>query len=142
MTFQCLECGRIFDDSEFAEWVEPHGERMSGCPGCKSPDYEAVIECELCGESHIASEMIGEVCKDCFDSYRYDHETCFKIGKHGKTTISINSFIAEMFDENEIAEIVFKHLKETNVGKKIDCELFLYGDKNFFAEYLVEEVNK
>lgn len=144
MMYKCLDCGRIFEDSEFAEWIEPHGEIMIGCPCCKSEDCEEAVECLICGEIHPCSELVEDVCEKCISDYRYDHEMCFKVGAHEKESVSLNSFITQMFDADEIEDVMFKHLKEMGFifGRKIDCSKFILSDKHFFAENLVEEVNK
>ena len=140
MMFKCCECGRLFDESEKAEWREPHGETMDGCPNCRG-DYEEAFKCELCGEIYSASELTEGVCDSCIDEYKNDHEMCFKVGERGKDAVMLNSFIAEMFDADLIADVMFKYLKTANLGRLVDCSKFILSDKSFFAEKLVEEVN-
>lgn len=141
MMYKCLDCGRIFEDSEFAEWTEPHGEKMIGCPNCRG-DYEEACKCELCGEIYFASELTEGVCDSCIDEYKYDHEMCFRVGSHGKHAVLLNSFIAEMCDDVLIEQVMLEYLKIHNLGKRIDCSKFILSDKNFFAENLIEEVNQ
>jgi DNA-directed RNA polymerase subunit RPC12/RpoP len=141
--YKCVDCGRVFEESEFLAWVEPHGETMIGCPNCRG-DFDEAFKCELCGEVYSASELIEGVCDSCINEYKHDHEMCFKVGECGKDAVLINSFIAQMFDADEIAEVMFKYLKETRLilGGKIDCSKFILSDKHFFAENLVEEVKR
>lgn len=139
--FKCCECGRLFEESEKAEWYEPHGEKMDGCPNCRG-DYEEAFKCELCGEIYSASELTEGVCDSCIDEYKNDHEMCFKVGERGKDAVMLNSFIAEMFDADLIADVMFKYLKTANLGRLVDCSKFILSDKSFFAEKLVEEVNE
>jgi hypothetical protein len=141
MMFKCCECGRVFDETERAEWYEPHGEKMDGCPNCKG-DYEEAFKCELCGEIYSASELTEGVCDACIDEYKDDHEMCFRVGSHGKDAVLLNSFIAEMCDDVLIEKVMLEYLKIHNLGKSIDCYKFILSDKNFFAENLIEEVNK
>jgi hypothetical protein len=141
MMFKCCECGRVFDETERAEWYEPHGEKMDGCPNCKG-DYEEAFKCELCGEIHFASERTEGVCDACIDEYKDDHEMCFRVGSHGKDAVLLNSFIAEMFDAELIEQVMFDFWKTSILGTTRDCSKFILSDKNFFAENLIEEVNK
>lgn len=139
MMYKCVDCGRVFEEAEFLAWVEPHGETMIGCPNCRG-DFEEAFKCELCGEVYSASELTEGVCDSCIDEYKHDHEMCFKVGERGKDAVLLNSFIATMFDADLIADVMFKHLKETMLGRKIDCSKFILTDKSFFSENLVEEV--
>jgi hypothetical protein len=89
---------------------------------------------------YSASELTEGVCDSCIDEYKHDREMCFKVGERGKDAVLLNSFIATMFDADVIADVMFKHLKETRLGRKIDCSKFILTDKSFFSENLVEEV--
>ena len=59
--YKCKSCGHLFEEGEQASWVEPHGERLSGCPLCYGA-YEIAIPCKLCGGYDNTEE---DYCKDC-----------------------------------------------------------------------------
>ena len=58
---KCNECGHLFEEGEQASWVEPHGERLSGCPLCYGV-YEIARPCKLCGDYGNTEE---DYCEDC-----------------------------------------------------------------------------
>lgn len=60
--YKCEECGHVFEEGEQSTWIEPHGERLSGCPICNGA-YEEVHFCSICGE--IKCSMSEDVCEDC-----------------------------------------------------------------------------
>lgn len=144
MAYRCLECGHIFEEGEQAVWEETHGldtppyEKFSGCPICKGA-YEETIPCKICGSEHLEEELHGCVCKECVEPYRKDWKACFKIGKKEKTSIGINSFLADMFIVEEIEDILYEFLEKT---KEVDCSPFIDNDKEWIGERLLEEVNK
>ena len=63
-TYKCLECGHIFEDGEEWRWVEPHGERMTGCPICGCA-YDEAYQCDECGSYHLSDELYSGLCADC-----------------------------------------------------------------------------
>ena len=144
MAFKCLECGHIFDECEVYWWEETHGldtppyEKFSGCPICKSV-YEETTPCKICGSEHLENELYGCVCAECVEPYRKNWKACFKIGEKEKTSIDINSFLADMFSENEIEAILYEFLEKT---KEVDCSPFVDNNKEWFGERLLEEVSK
>ena len=69
----CLECGKVFEDSEISHWKEDRGEycgerayeNVSGCPYCKG-DFREAIKCESCGEYFTLDELDeNHLCEDC-----------------------------------------------------------------------------
>ena len=76
--YRCCECGNLFEEGEQAVWEETHGldsppyERWSGCPVCKG-DYEAVFQCEECGDWHTDDELYDGWCEKCLrETINYD----------------------------------------------------------------------
>lgn len=66
----CEECGEVFEVP--INWVEPHGEELSGCPYCKGA-YVEVIECSLCGDYHRDEDLYDGICIECIkNSIDYD----------------------------------------------------------------------
>ncbi len=67
MMFKCLECDHLFEEGEQREWVEPHGECLSGCPICGGA-FTEIKPCPLCmGYKKITKY---EVCEDCLDELK------------------------------------------------------------------------
>lgn len=149
MSFKCLDCGHIFEEGEAAVWGESRGEywgvscseEVSGCPLCHG-DYEETIPCDICGSEHLEDELNGGVCEDCIYEHRYDIETCFNIGANDPADIKINCFLSTMFSNKDIECILMKILRDSAKTNKVDCRKFIRGNIVWFAENLVEEVNK
>lgn len=146
--YKCLECGHIFEDGEEARWSEsrvepfsyPGNEEMSGCPLCHG-DYEECKPCTICGRYHIKDETNNGVCDVCIDQCRYDPETCYKVGKKDTEKVNINCFLATIFNENEINEILYREMQLINKYALINCNDFIDADSDWFADML-EEVKK
>lgn len=145
MAFKCLECGHIFEEGAQEVWYEHHpygmrtaSEEFSGCPICKGA-YEETTPCKICGSEHLEEELHGCVCEECVEPYRKDWKACFKIGAKEKTSININSFLADMFGVKEIEAILYEFLEKT---KEVDCSPFIDNDKEWIGERILEEVRK
>lgn len=140
MTFKCNECGHLFESGEEKKWVESYGEHMSGCPMCGG-GYEETVQCSICGSEHLAEELDGGVCEACIDEYRYDVGVCRKIGEKSKENVEINSFFASMYYAEEIEELIWRDMMNTQKIKSVDCTPFIEADSTWFAENLAKEVN-
>ena len=150
---KCVECGHVFSEYELNTWEESRGEhfgipcceKMSGCPICEG-DYDDAVECDVCGENHLASELTGGVCEDCIKKYQHDVDMHFKIGANDTDSIDLNCFLASVFTKEDIELILLNALKlRKEYAKKqveSDCERFIEYDREWFAERLAEEVKK
>lgn len=143
MSYKCVECGNIFEYGEQESWIEPHGEKMCGCPLCHG-GYEETMPCAICGSEHLEEELNGGVCDDCIEKYQHDIDMCLKIGANDTEKLELNCFLASMFDKQEIEEILFRELKNEEKYVKelvnLDCEKFVNSNRDWFAERLAEEV--
>ena len=139
MTFKCHECGNIFESGEESRWIESHGEEMSGCPICGG-SYDETKQCEICGAEHLDDELDGGVCEECIEDYRYDIDMCRKLGDKSKEDISINGFFSSMYSAEEIEELIWRDMLNTQKIKAVDCTPFIESDSGWFAENLVKEV--
>ena len=140
MTFKCYECGHIFESGDEQTWIESYGEQMSGCPVCAG-GYEETVQCSICGSEHLADELDGGVCETCVDGYRYDISMWRIIGEKSKADVSINGFFASMYSSEEIEELIWRDMLNTQKFKSVDCTPFIEADRIWFAENLAEEVN-
>ena len=140
MALKCYDCGHIFDECECNNWVEPHGEALSGCPLC-SGGYGETKPCKTCGGDFLEEELNGNgICDECIDEYSKDFDTCYKISKLAdKEEIKINALFASLFSEDEIETILYHYLKTM---KEVNCLDFIEQDKDWFADKLVEEASK
>lgn len=140
MAYKCIECGHIFESGEESRWTESYGEEMSGCPVCAG-GYEETVQCSICGSEHLADELDGGVCEACVDEYRHDIGMCRKIGEKSKENVEINGFFASMYSAEEIEELIWRDMLNTQKIKAVDCTPFIEADSIWFAENLAEEVN-
>lgn len=148
MTYKCLECGHIFEEGEEGHYFEngecwgvPYSQKIYCCPLCKG-DYDVTTPCSICGSEHLEEDLNGGLCDECIDKYKNDIEMCFKIGKNDDDKVELNCFLASVFEKDEIEEILFGELKKLNKYVTVDCEKFINSDRSWFAERLVEELEK
>ena len=84
--YKCLDCGAIFTEPEnYSEDRTPGGvfeggsfiEHYTGCPMC-SRAYEAVQECDMCGEWTFENCLnyceYGSICDECYQSIYEDED--------------------------------------------------------------------
>lgn len=150
---KCVECGHVFSEYELNTWEESRGEhfgipcyeKMSGCPICEG-DYEETVECDICGENHLSSELTSGICEDCIKTYQHDVDMHFKIGANDTDSIELNCFLASVFTKEDIELILLNALKSRKEYSKkqveSDCERFIEYNREWFAEMLAEEVKK
>lgn len=89
--YRCNECGHLFEEGEQKSWVEPHGEKMQGCPLCCGTYIES-NNCRICGEPSGEEHY----CKQC------EEETegkLYKLIKENFTKFEI-PLINDMYDLN------------------------------------------
>lgn len=105
-------------------------------------------KCDICGAVWEEDTLVYGVCEDCIDDYRYDFDVCYEIGKKThKETARINAFLFEIFDEDEIEEILMDRLRECRDDKSVDksaydCSKFIDNDISWFAEKLKQVLDK
>ena len=142
--YQCHECDRQFEEPDII--TETHGmtdgscEKHGVCPYCKGY-FEEMHKCEICGEYFTEDELSGGVCDECIYEHSTDIELCHKLGEEAEENIKINGFIASVFTEEQINEILWNRIKEINRMVNISCYDFIDSDKSWFAEKLIEEKN-
>ena len=153
--FKCLNCGCCFDDEEkcrFTEYVgECHGEKLfrnfDGCPVCGG-EFDLARECEFCGCIEFEENLEDDVCKNCIEdllfSCKYNVKKCYNIAEESgeKETVKLNSFVAFMFTESEINEILLKELCGVSAEKSISCQKFIDSDGDWFIGQAIEHEKK
>ena len=143
----CLDCGTVFDADEVERvqdyrgecWGSPAYEEELICPHCKSSVIEDAEECEICGSWCSAEELYdnGGICTACLETYSTDKE-CFEACERNKDTesVELNSYLAYMFSESEIEDILLDELAKsansTNIAKL--REEFVKGNSFIFRK--------
>jgi hypothetical protein len=147
MAYKCISCGHIFEDGEQGSYQEYMGEHFGFpaydtfycCPICKG-DYEKTVPCEICGSEHLEDELSGGVCDDCIESAK-NLKDCVSVGKYKKETIRLNGFFGEVFNQNEIEQILSEYISQMKCDdSKRLFEKYIDSDKEWFGEMLVKEV--
>lgn len=141
--YQCHECDRQFDKPDVIK--ETHGfkdgsyEEFGVCPYCKG-FYEEVFQCKICGEYFTEDELTSGVCDDCIYQHDTDIELLYRLGNEedAKETVKLNGFIASVFTEEMIAEILMQELRRLPKNHSVNCIEFIGSDKLWFAEKLLE----
>lgn len=144
--FQCHECDRRFEKPDII--IETHGldsppyEKIGVCPYCKGY-FEQVYQCKICGEWFTDDELTMGVCDECVYQHDTDYELCYKLGneEEAKEKITINGFVASVFTEEQISEILIRELRNIKDITNISCIEFIGSDKSWFAEQLIKEKN-
>lgn len=138
--YRCDECGFDFEDPSFLR--EYHGtddyEEIGVCPYCKGGCFEPLYECKVCGCLCTEDELNAGICDFCLYEYDNDIETCYAISKGFDETVGINSFLASIFNEDEINEILMSYARLTKKIEPISCREFIENDKEWFAERIKE----
>lgn len=154
--YKCNNCGRTFYEGEEArtrsylahKGSEPIYTEEDCCPYCGG-DYEELTKCEMCGEYHSEDELECGICDECIEEKRYDIDFCYEISKNEQPeSVRINCFLAAMFADYEINEILWDILKERQRTYKLmqsdimkdllDCTDFINSDRAWFAEKILE----
>jgi hypothetical protein len=113
-------------------------EKHGVCPYCKGY-FEEMTQCRICGQYFTDSELSGGVCDECIYEHSTDIELCHKLGEEAEESIKLNGFIASVFSEEQINEILWNRIKEINRIVNISCYDFIDSDKSWFAEQLIKE---
>lgn len=143
--FICKDCGSVFDEREMktkVDWLtdDPRDkEEYVVCPECGSTEFEEARRCIRCGEPFIPDDYRG-YCHDCqfeiYHEYRHDPRKCYQVTAPAEEEVSINAFLAKMFSESEIEEILLREL----VDGKVDCLSGIQDDADWFFECV--EINE
>lgn len=144
MRYQCHECDRRFEEPDII--TEKHGldtppcEKIGVCPYCKGY-FEEMTQCRICGQYFTDGELSDGVCDECIYEHSTDIELCYRLGEEAEESIKLNGFIASVFTEEQINEILWNRIKEINRMVNISCYDFIDSDKSWFAEQLIKEKN-
>lgn len=156
MSYKCLNCGHIFDDGEEVKsydfvgeaWGRRIYEETYCCPSCGERGFEETFRCKKCNGSFIKDELVGGYCEDCIkdmiSDYKYRVADCYRISQKNNITaeIEIDGFLACMFTPQQINEVLYKEIVSSTAIAPVDCTPFIEDDESWFADIIIEEVNK
>lgn len=138
----CLHCGHEFDPEDI---VSKYYDRATGtydreeCPNCGSEDIEEGMVCRICEDVHREEDMIGAVCKECFDK-AVTFGNALRYGKERKQGVELHGFLTWCFSEEEIESILLKNLQEQSPEwRKRMANEYCTDDKYDFADFLDEK---
>lgn len=142
--YKCYDCGHIFDEGEEKYigdgWKEPI---EAVCPVCKGNFVEAV-RCNCCKGVFLEEELEDGFCQECIDEklneYRFGKiQKLYLICSDEKEKVELNPFIAYMFSESQINELLLRELIESDKIKKIDCFDFIKEDMDWFIDKIMKK---
>ena len=142
--YECHRCGKHFEEPDII--TETHGldsppyEKVAVCPYCHGW-FEEMYQCKVCGQFFTDDELTMSVCDECIYEHEINAELCHKFGEEAEESIKINGFIASVFSEEQINEILWNRIKEINRIVNVSCYAFIDRDKSWFAEQLIKEKN-
>ena len=150
MKYICKSCGEVVDEDELntvrckvSDYAGGSYQTFTECT-CGG-DYEEAKQCAECGEYFAEDEMSGEYCTECLKEHA-TVENAIESGNEATEKVSVNGFVAFVFSEEEINEILVGALE-----KKIDSGTaganaiidkardFCFDDATWFAEWLEEK---
>lgn len=145
----CENCGAVLHEEDLVTTRSYVSDYMGGCyeniTTCPcGGDIEEVARCELCGEYFKEDDLHEGVCDECL-KMEATVNNALECGKDGsaRTEVSVNGFLATVFTEEKIDEILTREL-ERLIGKSDDhakhvidvAETWCLEDKSYFAEWL------
>lgn len=156
MYYKCENCEHIFEEGEEARgssFLAFYGDEKVlvdyiACPCCGSDNIVKATKCQKCGKILIEDETKEGYCEKCakeiVSRYKYDISTCYNVAKKSNETqsVDINLFLATMFTEKQINEILYRELATASAFSPIDCTPFTEDDEDWFFEKVLEEVKE
>ncbi len=147
MKFICNDCGKVLDEDELiisedkvSDYAGGTYERSATCT-CGGSCKEA-SRCIGCGEYFPDEELSGGYCIDCLKESATVNNA-IGCGNEEKSEIKINGFLAYLFSEKEIEEILKVALdkkineSDANAMKAMDeAQDFCMDDACWFAGWL------
>lgn len=138
MLYMCKECGGfVKDPKETKEKYECEGKTYyvtivdTVCPHCGSEMVET-YQCEVCGK--IIPDDGDTICPECKAKIATYDNAC-ELGDHYTKTIEINGFVASLFEDRDIEDILFDEL-----GKHYDIEeearKYFEADETRYQDYV------
>lgn len=150
----CENCGKTILESELKTHAETHILETSIGYTFDVEHFEE--DCE-CGGAFVDAEIcpvcreykVKDLCKVC-DSCLEEEETvenALLMGDEYKEEVKINSFLASVFTEKEIEEILMREFKVANESflREYTKEMvkdYLYADKEVFADFVFDKRSK
>lgn len=140
----CDRCGKVVDElpeeknSHYTMSGEYLGtERLVNLDCDCGGTFEEATECQICGEA--IKKDGNPLCEDCVD-YFSTTENALEMGQDEMTEISINGFLASVFKDSEIYEILLKEFENMpeNLKKKYAKD-YCNEDSWHFAYWLEEK---
>lgn len=142
--WMCDRCKATFDEPDTllnggGDW----GEHVSVCPEC---GHDSICECGICVScgAPVPDESGECVCENCI-KYHSNPTTALVYGDRRRDSVKINGFIAFLYSEAEINDILLSHylgeVLTTIEHFRLDgmAELYAQEDRGDFADFIKEE---
>lgn len=133
----CNQCGKLVEEigkRVGGTWDEELEEECS-CGG----EFVEAKECPFCG---CWIEKEKEVCNECFEK-EITPENCFNFGINAEEEIKVNGFLATIFTQKQINNILTNAMYGINRNElQKKAEEFYKNDETWFEEQVIEELKK
>ena len=144
----CNRCGNLCEDDELPTYEEDFGfETGVGWKAMKQTfvdtcscggDFVEARECALCGE-YFDKEEGWRVCKHCLEEGA-TYENALAVGEENKDSVKINGFLANVFTESQIEEILQRELDQARKLTPTDineqAKQYCLDDSDYFGDWL------
>lgn len=144
MPWKCCDCGNEFDEPSYKDSYVFSSElgnlydATSICPRCGSEEFEETRPCLICENNFSKDKLKSGLCRSCFEKMRHDRHFCMAIAGSEKVKININVFLASLFTDFEIEEILLNYIKQK--GGDVDFSKFITSDPEWFEDALERRV--
>lgn len=126
--YRCERCGYLSDETEI---IVPDEYGDVCCPACGASDWSEGDICEECGEYFREQDGLDGVCFECMLKHSKDYDFLKSTGEPGGDVV-LNSFLAWMFQPEEIEQILMDTLKKNGT----DCSRYI----RFFPEEVSDKI--
>lgn len=134
--YKCLKCGAVFEETKVKSYDSQTGWYDERCPICESEYFDEVGHCLKCDEYFPLGEMVGSICKECFDK-RVTFGNALRYGKARKESVEISGFLKWCFASDEIESVLLKCLQEcSHEWRQRMATEYCNDDKYDYSEFL------
>lgn len=144
---KCSRCGTVVRECE----LETHSQRIGyygdqpiseslydyecSCGG----GFEYATQCGVCGEYFVDDFFCLSACEDCIDKELSNVGNLLEQGEESKTLVEINGFLASVFSEEQINEILLNVFEGADKIKQRELAREFYeSDRTAFADFMCE----
>lgn len=133
---RCERCGEVFDERDGNRHVYNDGEVDYHCPICDAYDWIEVYRCERCEDWFAESELMGDLCAECFEQgVKVDDALTY--GADVGSNVEVNALFAKAFTPLEINTLLAREFEKLDDKARKAAALKLASDDPYqFREWV------